>query len=91
MSKDYDPLSADDAKVRQFTVAADDDGARLDRWFKRHLPQIGFATVSRWARTGQIRVTASAPIRLTGSLPGKWCGCRRAAMPRPRPRGWPSP
>ncbi|MFN3515668.1 MAG: RluA family pseudouridine synthase [Novosphingobium sp.] len=42
--------------VRQFTVAADDDGVRLDRWFKRHLPQIGFATVSRWARTGQIRV-----------------------------------
>ena len=42
--------------VRQFTVAEDDAGARLDRWFKRHLPQIGFATVSRWARTGQIRV-----------------------------------
>ena len=42
--------------VRQFTVAADDDGVRLDRWFKRHLPQVGFATVSRWARTGQIRV-----------------------------------
>ena len=42
--------------VRQFTVAEDDDGIRLDRWFKRNLPQIGFATVSRWARTGQIRV-----------------------------------
>ena len=44
------------AEVRQFTVAADDDGVRLDRWFKRHLPQVGFATVSRWARTGQVRV-----------------------------------
>jgi 23S rRNA pseudouridine955/2504/2580 synthase len=42
--------------VRQFTVQPDDDGIRLDRWFKRHLPQIGFATVSRWARTGQVRV-----------------------------------
>jgi 23S rRNA pseudouridine955/2504/2580 synthase len=42
--------------VRQFTVQHDDDGIRLDRWFKRHLPQVGFATVSRWARTGQIRV-----------------------------------
>jgi len=42
--------------VRQFTVAPDDDGVRLDRWFKRNLPQIGFATVSRWARTGQIRL-----------------------------------
>ncbi|WP_120716270.1 RluA family pseudouridine synthase [Tsuneonella amylolytica] len=42
--------------VRQFTVGSDDEGIRLDRWFKRHLPQIGFATVSRWARTGQVRV-----------------------------------
>jgi 23S rRNA pseudouridine955/2504/2580 synthase len=42
--------------VRQFTVQADDEGVRLDRWFKRHLPEVGFATVSRWARTGQIRV-----------------------------------
>lgn len=47
------PASSD---VRQFTVGEDDAGARLDRWFKRHLPQVGFATVSRWARTGQIRV-----------------------------------
>ncbi|MCB2045317.1 MAG: RluA family pseudouridine synthase [Novosphingobium sp.] len=44
------------AAVRQFTVAPDDDGVRLDRWFKRHLPQIGFAMVSRWARTGQLRI-----------------------------------
>jgi 23S rRNA pseudouridine955/2504/2580 synthase len=43
-------------EVRQFTVQPDDDGIRLDRWFKRHLPQVGFATVSRWARTGQVRV-----------------------------------
>lgn len=43
-------------EVRQFTVLHDDDGVRLDRWFKRHLPQVGFATISRWARTGQIRV-----------------------------------
>ena len=42
--------------VRQFTVGSDDDDIRLDRWFKRNLPQVGFATVSRWARTGQIRV-----------------------------------
>ena len=42
--------------VRQFTVAPDDDGIRLDRWFKRNLPDIGFATISRWARTGQIRL-----------------------------------
>jgi len=38
------------------TVRADDDGIRLDRWFKRHMPDVSFATVSRWARTGQLRV-----------------------------------
>lgn len=42
--------------VRQFTVQHDDDGVRLDRWFKRHLPEVGFAMINRWARTGQIRV-----------------------------------
>jgi 23S rRNA pseudouridine955/2504/2580 synthase len=42
--------------VRQFTVAADDDGIRLDRWFKRNLPDASFNLVSRWARTGQLRI-----------------------------------
>ncbi len=42
--------------VRTFTVKPDDDGIRLDRWFKRHLPDASFNLVSRWARTGQLRV-----------------------------------
>ncbi|MCW3836427.1 RluA family pseudouridine synthase [Sphingomonas canadensis] len=48
--------SKDPGAVRQFTVAADDDGIRLDRWFKRHLADVSFNIVSRWARTGQLRV-----------------------------------
>ena len=42
--------------VRQFTVGPDDDGIRLDRWFKRHLPDVSFTAVAKWARTGQLRV-----------------------------------
>ena len=42
--------------VRQFRVQADDDGIRLDRWFQRHLPDVSFNLVSRWSRTGQLRV-----------------------------------
>ncbi|HEX8555707.1 MAG TPA: RluA family pseudouridine synthase [Sphingomonas sp.] len=42
--------------VREFTVGFDDDGIRLDRWFKRHLPDTSFTTVAKWARTGQLRV-----------------------------------
>ncbi len=42
--------------VRQFTVSSEDDGIRLDRWFKRNLPDASFNIVSRWARTGQLRI-----------------------------------
>ena len=50
------PAAAPASTVRQFEVMADDEGIRLDRWFKRHLPDIPFALVSRWARTGQLRL-----------------------------------
>ena len=62
--------SAEDA-VRQFTVGHDDEGVRLDRWFKRHLPTVGFATVSRWARTGQIRVDGKRAEVDTRLAPGQ--------------------
>jgi 23S rRNA pseudouridine955/2504/2580 synthase len=42
--------------ARTFTVSDDDDGIRLDRWFKRHMPDVSFNMVSRWARTGQLRL-----------------------------------
>jgi 23S rRNA pseudouridine955/2504/2580 synthase len=43
-------------QVRTFTVTDEDDGIRLDRWFKRNLPEVSFGLVSRWARTGQLRL-----------------------------------
>jgi 23S rRNA pseudouridine955/2504/2580 synthase len=46
----------DSQSIRRFVVDAEDDGIRLDRWFKRHLPDASFNIVSRWARTGQLRV-----------------------------------
>lgn len=42
--------------VRQFAIGVDDDGIRVDRWVKRHLPDTPFALVARWARTGQLRL-----------------------------------
>jgi len=44
------------ADALTFTVSEDDDGIRLDRWFKRNRPEISFNIVSRWARTGQVRL-----------------------------------
>ena len=49
-------MSDESVNVRQFVVGFDDDGIRLDRWFKRHLPDANFNLVSRWARTGQLRI-----------------------------------
>jgi 23S rRNA pseudouridine955/2504/2580 synthase len=47
---------------RTFTVGEDDDGIRLDRWFKRHMPEVSFNLVSRWARTGQLRVDGKKAV-----------------------------
>jgi 23S rRNA pseudouridine955/2504/2580 synthase len=48
--------------IRTFTVSEDDDGIRLDRWFKRHLPEVSFNIVSRWARTGQLRLAGKRAV-----------------------------
>ncbi len=37
-------------------VGPDDDDVRLDHWFKRHFPAIGFGRLQKMLRTGQIRV-----------------------------------
>ena len=50
------------AEPRTFTVSEDDDGIRLDRWFKRHMADISFNLVSRWARTGQLRVNGKRAV-----------------------------
>jgi len=47
---------------RIFTVGEDDDGIRLDRWFKRHMPDVSFNLVSRWARTGQLRLAGKRAV-----------------------------
>ena len=38
------------------TVESDDDGIRVDRWFKRHYPSVGHGQVEKLLRTGQVRV-----------------------------------
>ena len=50
------------SEIRTFTVGEDDDGIRLDRWFKRHLPDVSFNVVSRWARTGQLRLAGKRAV-----------------------------
>ena len=46
------------AEVKRHEVSADEDGMRLDRWFKIHFPQVTFAYLNKLTRTGQVRVGA---------------------------------
>src|SRR6478672_10580624 len=77
--------------VRIFTVSEDDDGIRLDRWFKRHMPDVSFNTVSRWSRTGQLRINDKKAVpgdRIeTGQhirIPSAEAAPARTARPQPR-------
>lgn len=42
--------------VMKKLIGTDDDGLRLDRWFKRHYPAIAHGKLEKLLRTGQIRV-----------------------------------
>lgn len=45
-------------EIKRHAVSADEDGMRLDRWFKLHYPQVTFAYLNKLTRTGQVRVGA---------------------------------
>lgn len=40
-------------------VAADDDGMRLDRWFRQYYPTLGHGQLQKMLRKGQVRVDGS--------------------------------
>ncbi|MDP9196133.1 MAG: RluA family pseudouridine synthase [Pseudomonadota bacterium] len=53
--------------VQTLTVTADEAGMRLDRWFRRHFPQVTHGQLQKLLRTGQVRVAgkrASADTRV---------------------------
>jgi 23S rRNA pseudouridine955/2504/2580 synthase len=56
------------SSVETRTVSADEGEVRLDRWFRRHFPEIGHGRLQRLLRTGQVRVDgrrAQASARLS--------------------------
>jgi 23S rRNA pseudouridine955/2504/2580 synthase len=44
------------AGVEHRTVAAGEAGLRLDRWFRRHFPEITHVRLERWLRLGHVRI-----------------------------------
>jgi 23S rRNA pseudouridine955/2504/2580 synthase len=56
------------AVVQTHQVTSDEDGMRLDRWFKTHYPALAFGHLQKLLRSGQIRVDggrAKANDRIT--------------------------
>ena len=45
-------------EVKRHEVSPEEEGMRLDRWFKLHFPQVTFAYLNKLTRTGQVRVGA---------------------------------
>lgn len=44
------------AAIESRTVERDEEGMRLDRWFKAHFPELAFGQLQKLVRTGQVRV-----------------------------------
>jgi 23S rRNA pseudouridine955/2504/2580 synthase len=42
--------------TQNFEVTEDEEGMRLDRWFKRRLPELSLSHLNKIVRTGQVRV-----------------------------------
>jgi 23S rRNA pseudouridine955/2504/2580 synthase len=47
---------AETTTVHTIRVAQDEDGLRLDRWFRRHYPDLPHGRLEKLVRTGQVRV-----------------------------------
>ncbi len=59
------------AEVKRYEVSAEEEGMRLDRWFKQHFPQVTFAYLNKLTRTGQVRVGAGRVKTSTRLLKGQ--------------------
>lgn len=78
------------SEVRTVTITSEEAGLRLDRWLRRHCPEVPHGRLQKWLRTGQVRIDgrrAKAGARLAEGeavrLPPM--GGEAAAKPRPSP------
>lgn len=55
-------------------VEAEDDGARLDRWFRRHYPALSHAQLEKLLRTGQVRLDGKRAKAGERISTGQTCG-----------------
>lgn len=79
--------------VETIEVAADEDGLRLDRWFRRRFPALGHARLEKLLRTGQVRLDGARVKAGHRLSPGQRVRVPPLgeAAPRPRPERVPPP
>jgi 23S rRNA pseudouridine955/2504/2580 synthase len=75
--------------VRHIEVGADEDGVRLDKWFKRHYPALAHGRLEKLLRKGQIRVDGGRAKAATRVAAGQVVRVPPLgdAVRRPAPRG----
>ena len=49
-------MSEEKTGVQMIVVDADDDGMRVDRWFKRHFPTLALSHLAKICRKGEVRL-----------------------------------
>jgi 23S rRNA pseudouridine955/2504/2580 synthase len=76
--------------VQTLTVAPEDAEIRLDRWFKRHFPELGHGRLEKLLRTGQVRLDGKRADAGDRVAPGQRVRVPPlpAAVPKP-PEGTP--
>ena len=52
-------------------VSEEEDGLRLDRWFKRRLPTLSLSHLNKIVRTGQVRVDGARATTSTRLATGQ--------------------
>ena len=59
------------SRVQKRTVGEDESEQRLDRWFRRHFPQVAQASIEKLCRKGEIRVDGARVKASSRIAPGQ--------------------
>lgn len=77
--------------VETRNVAPDEADIRLDRWFKRHFPEVGHGHLQKLLRTGQVRVDGKRADASTRLAAGQVIRIPPLTAPAPSPDSPPKP
>lgn len=73
------------SEVETLTVGVDEGQVRLDRWFRRHFPEIGHGQLQRLLRTGQVRLDGRRTQASARLSPGQRIRIPPLPAEQPRP------